>query len=79
VTDSMDNDSDRLETIEKSWGGQRLRCSLCSLLHDPKAFQTTATNPRKQASTRKRYLSGRYGAVPIVSQGEFLSAVREDT
>lgn len=33
-------------------------------------------NPRRQEAVAKRYLEGRYGAVPIIAPGDFGSAVR---
>ena len=42
-------------------------------------FSLTELEPRKQEAIGKRYLEGRYGAVPILSRQEFAAAVTFDS
>ena len=39
-------------------------------------FPLSDLNPRKEEAISKRYLTGRYGAIPIVSSGDFEDATR---
>lgn len=41
-------------------------------------YPLTDLDPRKQEAIGKRYLEGRYGATPILSHGEFASAVARE-
>jgi hypothetical protein len=41
-----------------------------------KVFPLSDANPRKEESVGKRYIAGRYGAVPIISRAGFADAVR---
>jgi uncharacterized protein len=63
--------TDRLLGRDQIWFTEKLPDGSARL------YPLSDFDPRKQESIGKRYLSGRYGAVPIVSPGEFLSAVRE--
>lgn len=51
---------------EKSGGASRL-------------YPLSDLAPRKDEAVGKRYLAGRYGAVPILSHGQFVAAIGDLT
>jgi AAA15 family ATPase/GTPase len=45
---------------------------------DTSVYPLSDMNPRRQEAIAKRYLEGRYGAIPIVAPGDFLAAVHAE-